>query len=75
MPAMMTLAKYLAQASAVAIKRYRETGILPSFVINPKKLIKKGSAKKKPFMKKIGGKVAGTPAKRYKTKTKTPRNY
>ena len=75
MPAMMTLADFLASGRFTAISRYRKTGILPSYVIKPKKLIKKGSTKKKPFMKKIGGKVAGTPAKRYKTKTKTPRNY
>jgi|TARA_R110002124_G_scaffold80070_1_gene212205 hypothetical protein len=84
MPAMITLAKYLAQASAVAIKRYRETGILPSFVIKPKtkpkipknmfRLQKKNLTKKKPKAKPKN-KISGMGDKYKQTPKKTPRSY
>ena len=61
MPAMITLAKYLEKASSTAIKRYRETGILPSFVIKPK------TKPKMPRNMPVGAKK--------KPKAKTPRNY
>jgi hypothetical protein len=91
MPAMITLAKYLAKASSAAIQRYRETGILPSFVIKPNKsprakLKRTGnppkSAKKKPKEKPknkifgMGDKYKQTPKKKPKELLKkNPRNY
>ena len=86
MPVMITLAKYLAQASSTAIKRYRETGILPSYVSKPKTKPKMprnmpSGAKKKPKMKKTG-KLKGVSQKLKEgivlnqTKSKnTPRKY
>ena len=87
MPAMITLAKYLAQASAVAIKRYRNTGMLPSFVIRPKtkpkmprnkKIVMPDGAKKKPKMKKTGKLKSFSEKLRVLNRTKpknAPRKY
>ena len=83
MPAMMTLADFLASGRSVSISRYRKTGILPSYVINPKtkpKMPRKiqDGAKKKPKMKKTGKLKSFSEKLRVLNRTKpknAPRKY
>jgi hypothetical protein len=48
MPKLMTLKEFLSGGNTVAIKRYKTTGLLPSYVFKPKPT-KAGTKKKNPM--------------------------